>query len=117
MVTINGKQYELAKYTYNTSCELEEMGADVNVLLTKPNTLVRAYLAISGGMSPMQAGEEIEQHYMNGGNMDEFVKEMLGEVKNSGFFQTRMKQLTKEEETEEALVPTVKKRRSTKKNA
>ena len=115
MVTINGKEYTVAKYSYNTSCELEEMGADVNVLLTKPNTLVRAYLAISGGMSVLEAGEEIEQHYMNGGNMDEFVTAMLEEVKNSGFFQARMKKMESEAQPEVKKVPAKKK--STKKNA
>lgn len=115
MVTINGKEYTVAKYSYNTSCELEEMGADVNVLLTKPNTLVRAYLAISGGMSVLEAGEEIEQHYMNGGDMTEFVTAMLEEVKNSGFFQARMKKMESEAQPEVKKVPAKKK--STKKNA
>lgn len=115
MVTINGKQYEVAKYNYNTSCALEEMGADINVLMTKPNTLVRAYLAISGGMSVMEAGEEIEKHYMNGGTMDDFVVAMLEEVQNSGFFQARMKKMESAEQPVVKKVPA--KRKSTKKNA
>lgn len=115
MVTINGKNYEVAKYSYNTSCALEEMGADVNVLMTKPNTLVRAYLAISGNMSVLEAGEEIEKHYENGGTMDEFVTAMLEEVKNSGFFQARIKKMESEEQPEVKTAPAKKK--STKKNA
>lgn len=115
MVTINGKQYEVAKYNYNTSCALEEMGADINVLMTKPNTLVRAYLAISGGMTVMEAGEEIEKHYMNGGTMDDFVMAMLEEVQNSGFFQARMKKMGSVEQPEAKKAPA--KRKSTRKNA
>lgn len=114
MVTINGKQYEIAKYNYNTSCALEEMGADINVLMTKPNTLVRAYLAISGDMSVMEAGEEIEQHYINGGDMTEFVTAMLEEVQNSGFFQSRVKKMESVEQPEVKKAPVRKK--STKKN-
>ena len=115
MVTINGKNYEVAKYSYNTSCALEEMGADVNVLMTKPNTLVRAYLAISGDMSVLEAGEEIEKHYENGGDMDEFVTAMLEEIQNSGFFQSRLKKMGSVEQSEVKTTPVKKK--STKKNA
>ena len=69
--TINGKEYEGAKYNYNTSCEFEEMGIQVSEIGKKPQSVLRAYLAISSGMDVEDAGAEIEAHIIAGGTLED----------------------------------------------
>ena len=84
--TINGKEYEGAKYNYNASCLFEEMGVTISDLGRKPQSVLRAYLAISSGMDVDEAGNEIEQHLIAGGDLREMTDTLNNELKESGFF-------------------------------
>jgi len=96
--TINGKEYEGAKYNYNTSCELEEMGVSIAELGKKPQSIMRAYLAISGGMELDEAGNEIEQHLINGGELTDIQNAFAKELSDSGFFKSLLELSKKDEE-------------------
>lgn len=98
--TVNGKEYEGAKYNYNTSCEFEEMGVSIAELGRKPQSVMRAYLAISGGMDLDDAGNEIEQHLINGGTLTDIQNAFAKELSDSGFFKSLLN-LTKEDEAQE----------------
>lgn len=86
--TINGTEYEGAKYDFNTYCTMAEMGVDVDVIFSKPLVASRAYLAVSGNMTLEQAGDELEAHFIAGGNIKELSDALAEELQTSGFFQT-----------------------------
>lgn len=95
--TINGKEYEGAKYSFNTSCQFEEMGVNLADISKKPMGVMRAYLAISGNMDLVEAGEEIEQHVVNGGNLNGLQDVFAKELETSGFFKGLLEVANKEE--------------------
>lgn len=99
--TINGKEYEGAKYNFNTSCLFEELGVNIADIGKKPMGLMRAYLAISSGMDVEEAGNEIEQHLINGGNLVDIQNVLGEEMNNSGFFKSLLEKVTTTEETQE----------------
>ena len=100
--TVNGKEYEGAKYNYNASCLFEEMGVAISDLGRKPQSVLRAYLAISGGMDLEEAGEEIEKHIIAGGTLGEMTSALNTELNESGFFKALLNAVNETpEETQE----------------
>lgn len=99
--TINGKEYTGAKYSYNTACALEEYGVSVASLQKKPQSSARAYLAISGNMDLEDAGDEIEQHIINGGDVNDLFACLMSELDKSGFFKNLVERVKKIDEDEE----------------
>ena len=85
--TSNGTEYEGAKYDYNTHCDLKDMGVDIARFNKNPEGVVRAYFAVSSGMDLKMAGDEINQHVINGGSLDGIVNTLSEEINKSGFFQ------------------------------
>ena len=85
--TINGTEYEGAKYDYNTHCDMKDMGVDISKFTKNPEGIIRAYLAVSSGMDLRMAGDEINEHIINGGSLDGIMEALANEVNNSGFFQ------------------------------
>ena len=99
--TINGNEYEGAKYNYNTSCQFEEMGVNISDIAKKPMGVMRAYLAISSGMDMEDAGNEIEQHLIGGGDLTEIQSALAKEMSDSGFFKRLLEMATQTDETPE----------------
>ena len=91
---INGKEYEGAKFNYNAYCNLSEMGIPIDRLIGDPLVGVRGYLAISGGMTVEQAGDELEQHLINDGDLSGISKVFSDELNKSGFFQKMVARMT-----------------------
>lgn len=119
---INGKSYEGAKYDFNTHCEFDAMGVNAMEITTKPAPVLRAYFAISTGMSVTEAGNELEKHFLNGGKFDELTAELIKEMDRSDFFMTMIEKAKESlEETENQTEETpdsqekTKRVRSTKK--
>lgn len=96
--TINGKEYNGAKFDYNAYCSLSEMGIPVDKLLTDPFVGVRGYLAISGDMTVQEAGNELEQHIINDGDLSDISKVFAEEINKSGFFQKLLSKVTEKAE-------------------
>lgn len=111
--TLNGKTYFAKKFTFNMICDMDEMGIDVDRAMQRPLILARVYIAICGGITLEEAGNEIEKHMISGGTMDEIGEVIKKEVVESDFFRS-MYGLEKEtQETQEEQGKTPKK--STKK--
>ena len=91
---INGKEYTGAKFNYNAYCSLSEMGIPIDRLINDPLVGVRGYLAISGDMTVEQAGDELEEHLINDGDLSEISKVFSNELNNSGFFQKLVAKMT-----------------------
>ena len=87
-VTINGKEYEIPEFTFDTVCELEENGVD---LLSGGNdrklaTTVRGLVAWVTGYDTRSASREIQEHIENGGNIVDILNAISEEMSKSGFF-------------------------------
>lgn len=85
--TVNGMTYEAKPFDFNLACDLDEMGVSIAEIQKKPMSVVRSYLALCMGADKDAAGEQIEQHIMNGGDLDELLDAMTYEINESGFFQ------------------------------
>lgn len=97
--TINGKLYQAREITFNTICDLEDAGVSLTEIEQKPISTVRSYFAICLGGNKEVAGQEIERHIINGGNLDEIMTAFREELADSDFFQALTK--TANEETQE----------------
>ena len=95
--TVNGTEYEGVKYNFNTHCTLSEMGVNPLEVRKKPESVARAYFAVSSGLTVDEAGEEIEQHIINGGDLSGIIVAMLKEMEQSDFFRSII-QKTKDED-------------------
>lgn len=86
--TVNGNEYEGAKYDFNTHCNLSEMGVNALDIRKKPESVARAYFAISSGLTTQEAGEEMEKHIIAGGDLSEIIIALLTEMDQSDFFRS-----------------------------
>lgn len=85
--TVNGVTYTAVDFTFNTICELEDMGVSLQDFASKPMSMVRSYLAISAKKDLDFAGEQIEQHIVAGGTFEDVIKIIAEKMDESGFFQ------------------------------
>lgn len=90
-ITINGHIYPTKEITFNTVCRFEEMGIPMAEIEEKSIMFIRAYAAMCMGKKADQAGEEIENHIINGGSMDDIAEVLKEAVEESGFFQALSK--------------------------
>ena len=97
--TVNGKLYQAREITFNAICELEDAGVSLTEIESKPISTVRSYFAICLGGNKEVAGQEIEKHIINGGNLDEIMTAFREELADSDFFQALTK--TANEEAQE----------------
>lgn len=98
---INGKEVKL-EITFNTICQLEDMGVDISES-SKPMSMLRGFIAVALGESLEEAGKEIEEYIVGGGDVKELVDAMVSALKESGFFQA----LAKKAKTRKAAVQKV----------
>ena len=75
------------------------MGVNLADIGKKPMGVMRAYLAVSGNMDLNEAGEEIEQHVVNGGDLNDLQTVFAKELESSGFFKSLLEVANKEETT------------------
>ena len=101
--TVNGNEYEGAKYDYNAHCEMQEMGVDVLEIKKKPMLVARAYFALSAGLDTEEAGKEIEKHIIGGGDLGDIIVALLKEMEQSDFFQSIIQKSKKDEKSEKAV--------------
>ena len=98
---INGKELKL-EITFNTICQLEDIGVSLGED-RKTMSMLRGFVAIGLGISPDEAGEEIEKFVEDGGDITELVKAMSDSMENSGFFQSLAKKANAGKETHEKV--------------
>lgn len=102
--TINGRRYNSKPVDFNMVCDFEDAGLSFAQIEKKTTAFIRQYVAFCGNFSVEQAGKEIEQHIINGGNLGDIASVMMEEVTKSDFFQA----LNKNKETEITEIPTAK---------
>lgn len=102
---INGKEYSGKPFDFNLVCDLEDMGVTIENMTEKVYGTVRAYIALCMNSSRAEAGREMEEHYINGGDFEEAAEVMTEEMEKSDFFQ----ELIKRAKAETAKAQTEKK--------
>lgn len=98
---INGKKYEMPELSFDAICELENMGVQLGDMENKPISTIRGFIALAMNCDAQKAGEELQEHLLNGGNINEVLKEVQKAVEKSGFFLA----LAKVEKAEAAASP------------
>ena len=98
--TINNRRYEARDFDFNLVCDLQDMKIDVTdfeSLSYKSIAAVRAYIALCMNVDVNTAGEEIQKHIIDGGDIGEVSSIMRTKMEESDFFRA-----ISEDETEEA---------------
>lgn len=101
---INNKRYTSKEFTFGAVRKLENSGLSLTEIQSKPMTLASAYLAFCGNISMDAADEEIQEHVIKGGNLDEIFEVVTEAMNESRFFQALNK---KTEEVEEIPFPPI----------
>lgn len=83
---LNGKKITPKAITFNTICELEEKGYDISEMGTKTMSFIRIFVAMWTGKSIEDAGNEIEEHISNGGDISVVLDALSDAINESGFF-------------------------------
>lgn len=96
---VNGKEYKAKPFDFNLVCDLEDMGVPMATAQDKPMSTARAYFALCTGRGKMYAGQELEQHIANGGDLNEIISIMADEMDKSDFFRN-LNQRAKAEDAE-----------------
>lgn len=89
---INGNVYPVREMDFNFICFLGDEGIDMSELGTKKLKAMRAYLAFCGDITPMEAGNEINEHFINGGDITELSEAFETAGEESRFFTAILKE-------------------------
>ena len=101
---INNKRYIAKEFTFGAVRQLESNGLSLTDVQNKPMTLAAAYLAFCAGINMDAADNEIQEHVINGGNLDGIFEAVTEAMNESRFFQALNK---KTEEVEEIPFPPI----------
>ena len=73
MIKINEKEIKVKEIDFNGYCELcDDYGFDVTKVATNPLSAIRSLHAFNTKTTVKEAGKDIEQHFINGGKIDDF---------------------------------------------
>jgi len=86
--TINGVAYKAMPVDFNMVCEFEDAGLSFDDLGKKMTSFVRGYFSICAGISIAEAGNQIQEHILKGGNLVEITTAFTKEIESSDFFRT-----------------------------
>jgi len=94
--TVNGKRYNAKPFDFNLICDLEDLGISLQEAEKKPMSMIRAYFSFCAGRGKEYAGQEMEQHIINGGSFEDVTEAMSEEMKKSDFFRSLAEKAEKE---------------------
>lgn len=100
--TLNGKTYTAKEIDFNMICDLEEQGISLEDIEKKPMSMIRTYIAICMNATKEYAGKQMEEHFINGGKLDDVATVMGEAMETSGFFQALNKGTEKKTTTSRA---------------
>lgn len=98
--TLNGNVYQAKEMGFNFVCDLEERGGmSLEDIQKRPMSMIRFYIAFCMDASVEEAGTEIENHMINGGDLTDVATAMNGAMEDSNFFRSLNKGATKKTTT------------------
>lgn len=71
---------------FNMVCDMETMGVSTKDMMERPFSAFRAYFACCAETSMDEAGVQINEHVINGGNLDSLGDAFRYEIEQSDFF-------------------------------
>lgn len=86
-IVVNKRKYTAKEFDFNFLCELSESGIDIQDMRKKIMPSLRVYVAYCMGVDTDIAGEEINQHIINGGTIEDIANVFSEKAENSDFFQ------------------------------
>ena len=89
--TVNGVTYTAKPFDFETLCDLEVAGVNIQSIDTMSFSLVRGYFAVCAGIDKSEAASLIQTHIVNGGNMEDISEAMNKEMEDSDFFRALAK--------------------------
>lgn len=92
-VTINGREYDVPELDNNAIIELADNGLDIfSKSFKKKSTLsaARAIIAWIEGIDVEDAGEEMQNHIVNGGDLQDLLEAFNTAIGESGFIKALM---------------------------
>ena len=84
--TIDGATYTAKPFDFETLCELEVAGVNIQSIDTMSFSLIRGYFAVCAGIDKSEAASIIQKHIVNGGSMEDISEAMGKEMDESDFF-------------------------------
>ncbi|WP_406543912.1 hypothetical protein [Pseudobutyrivibrio sp.] len=102
---INNKRYVAKEFTFGAVRQLESNGLSLTDVQNKPMTLAAAYLAFCAGINMDAADNEIQEHVINGGNLDGIFEAVTEAMNDSRFFQALNKKAEAQEVQDIPVVP------------
>lgn len=84
--TLNGKVYQAKEIDFNYICMLEVEGIEFKKMGKGFMNMLKVYVAYCMDVDTEVAGEEINQHIINGGNFTEITEVLSEKMETSGFF-------------------------------
>lgn len=85
---LNGVTYTARPFSFNMICDLEDFGISLEDAIKKPTALFRIYIAICTGNTLEEAGNLVEEHVVNGGDIADAMKVMTEALNESDFFRS-----------------------------
>lgn len=83
---INGQEFNSVELDMNFFCDIEEkFGISKEQFLTDTLRTIRVYVAMCGDITLKEAGKLVEQHLINGNDLEEVGDIIKEEIDNSGF--------------------------------
>ena len=114
--TVNGKTYVAKPFDFGMICDLESVGVSLSEADKKGMSFIRGYFAVCADIEKDEAAQEIQEHLINGGSLDDISNAMAKEMNDSDFFRAIAKKhetgTNENPSTSEAdsTIPTEKKR-------
>jgi len=87
-ITINGKVYQAKELDFNFLCDLGDNGIDVTEIDKKMLSTVRVYIAYCMGVDVAKAGDEINQHSIKNGGINDLIEVFSEKAEDSDFFRS-----------------------------
>lgn len=108
---LNGKIYSSKSFGFNFMCSLEKAKLPLDEIEKNPMRIIRLYISYCMGTDEETAGNEIEAHVENGGDLAEIADIMSEAMDESGFFRaiskgTKKKNTTSKSKSEKVVAIT-----------
>ena len=98
-ISINGKVYQAREIDFNFVCLLEAEGIEMSKMGKSFMNIIKVYAAYCMGVDTETAGIEINQHLINGGNMEDLINVVSKKMDESDFFRAISKDQNEETTT------------------
>jgi hypothetical protein len=97
--TLNGNSVVAREIDFNLLAELDDYGISIEDAGTKPLAFMRAYVACCKGSTLAEAGNEMNAHFINGGDFEDIMDVMNASLEDSDFFRALQNKQTEIQET------------------